>query len=160
MYTYSSDGTESRHGLGRFPGGGRGNPLQYSCLENCHGERSLAGYSPQGHKQLDTSEQLNRAHTYIFNIFIFVQCYMNIHSVQSLSHVRLFATPWTAACQASLSITNSQSPPKPMSIELVMPSNHLILYCPLLLPSIFPIYSFYFMCCYGLEKHFCSLHST
>ena len=48
-------------------------------------------------------------------------------SVQSLSHVRLFATPLTAACQASLSITTSQSPPKPMSIELVMPSNHLIL---------------------------------
>ena len=58
-------------------------------------------------------------------------------SVQSLSHVRLFVTPWTAACQASLSITNSWSPPKPMSIESVMPSNHLILYCPLLLPSIF-----------------------
>ena len=59
-------------------------------------------------------------------------------SVQSLSHVRLFATPWTAACQASLSITNSWSSPKPMFIELVMPSNHLIL-CPLLLrPSIFP----------------------
>ena len=52
-------------------------------------------------------------------------------SVQSLSRVWLFATPWTAACQASLSITNSQSLPKPMSIELVMPSNHLILYCPL-----------------------------
>ena len=48
-------------------------------------------------------------------------------------------TPWTAACQACLSITNSQSPPKPMSIELVMPSNHLILCRPLLLlPSIFP----------------------
>ena len=62
-------------------------------------------------------------------------------SVQSLSRVRLFATPWTAARQASLSITNSWSPPKPkpMSIELVMPSNHLILCCPLLLlPSIFP----------------------
>ena len=59
-------------------------------------------------------------------------------SVQSLSHVRLFVTPWTTACQASLSITNSRSSPKPMSIELVMPSNHLILYCPLLLPSIFP----------------------
>ena len=60
-------------------------------------------------------------------------------SVQLLSHVRLFATPWTAAHQASLSITNSQSPPKPMSIELVMPSNHLILCCSLLLlPSIFP----------------------
>ena len=51
----------------------------------------------------------------------------------------LFLTPWTTAHQASLSITNSQSPCKPMSIELVMPSNHLILCCPLLLlPSIFP----------------------
>ena len=60
-------------------------------------------------------------------------------SVQSLSHVSLFATPWTAACQASLSIINYQSQPKPMSIESVMPSNHLILCCPLLLlPSIFP----------------------
>ena len=60
-------------------------------------------------------------------------------SVQSLSHVWLFATPWTAARQASLSITNSQSLPKPMSIESVMPSKHLILCCPLLLlPSIFP----------------------
>ena len=61
-----------------------------------------------------------------------------ISSVQSLSHVRLFVTPWNAACQASLSITNSQSLFKLMSIESVMPSNHLILYCPLLLlPSIF-----------------------
>ena len=60
-------------------------------------------------------------------------------SVQSRSHVRLFATPWTTACQASPSSTNSQNPPKPMSIELVMPSNHLILCRPLLLlPSIFP----------------------
>ena len=60
-------------------------------------------------------------------------------SVQSLSHVRLFATPWTAACQASLSITNSQSLLKLMSIEFVMPFNHLILCRPLLLPpSIFP----------------------
>ena len=60
-------------------------------------------------------------------------------SVQSLSHVLLFATPWTAALQASLSITNSRSSLRLMSIELVMPSNHLILYHPLLLlPSIFP----------------------
>ena len=63
---------------------------------------------------------------------------MYISSVQSLSCVRLFATPWTAARQASLSITNFRGPPKPMSIESVMPSNHLILCCPLLLPSIFP----------------------
>ena len=59
--------------------------------------------------------------------------------VQSLSHVQLFVTPWTAACQASLSITNSWSLIKLTSIELVMPSNHLILCRPLLFPpSIFP----------------------
>ena len=57
---------------------------------------------------------------------------------QSLSHIRLFATPWTSAHQASLSITSSGSPLKPMSIKSVMPSNHLILCRPLLLlPSIF-----------------------
>ena len=60
-------------------------------------------------------------------------------SVQPLSRVRLFATPWTAACQASLFIANSWSLPKLMSIESVMSSNHLIFCCPLLLlPSIFP----------------------
>ena len=59
-------------------------------------------------------------------------------SVQSFSRVRLFVTPWTVACQASLSITNSQSLLKLMSIESVMPSNHLIICCPLLPPSIFP----------------------
>ena len=62
-----------------------------------------------------------------------------ISSVQSLSCVWLIATSWSAACQASLSITNSRSTPKPMSIELVMPSNHLKLCCFLiLLPTIFP----------------------
>ena len=60
-------------------------------------------------------------------------------SVQSLRCVQLFTTPWIAACQASLSITNSRSLLKLMSIELVMPSSHLILYCPLLLlPAIPP----------------------
>ena len=60
-------------------------------------------------------------------------------SVQSFSHVWLFVTPWTAARKASLSTTNSRSQLKIMSIESVMPSNHLILCCPLLLPpSIFP----------------------
>ena len=76
----------------------------------------------------------------------FLNSYSTLHtitvqfsSVQSLSRVRLFATPWIAARQASLSITNSQSLPKLMSIELVMPSNHLILCHPILLaPSIFP----------------------
>ena len=62
-----------------------------------------------------------------------------LNSVQSLSHVWLFVTPWITARQAILSITNSQSLPKPMSIESVMPSNYLILCRPLLLPpSIFP----------------------
>ena len=60
-----------------------------------------------------------------------------ISSVQSLSHVRIFETPWTAARQAFLSITNSRNLLKLMSIKSVMPSNHLILCCPLLLlPSV------------------------
>ena len=60
-------------------------------------------------------------------------------SIPSLSRVQLFVTPWTTACQASMSITNSRSSPKPMSTESVMPSNHLILCHPLLLLcSIFP----------------------
>ena len=71
---------------------------------------------------------------YIFSLCSSVQ----FSSVQSLSHVRLFATPWTATCQASLSITNSWSLLKLMSIESVMPSNPLILCHPLLPPSIFP----------------------
>ena len=83
---------------------------------------------------------------------IFLYCHLEIHllhsqrsklnktsSVQSLSHVRLFETPWTAACQASLSIANFQSLLKLMSIESVIPSNDLILcHTLLLLPLIFP----------------------
>ena len=68
-----------------------------------------------------------------------VRMFLQFSSVQSLSHARLFATQWTAALLASLSITNSQSLLKLMSIKSAMPSNHLILYQPLLLlPSIFP----------------------
>ena len=68
-----------------------------------------------------------------------VPCAVQFSSVQSLRRVRLFSTPWTAARQASLSITNSRSLFKLMSTELVMPSSHLILCRPLLLlPSIFP----------------------
>ena len=64
---------------------------------------------------------------------------LQFRSIQSLSCVQLFATPWTVAPQASLSITNSQSLLKIMSIKSVMPSNHLLLYYPLLIPpSIFP----------------------
>ena len=65
-------------------------------------------------------------------------CSVQLGSVQSLSRVWLFVTPWTATYQASLSITNSWISPKPMSIESAMPSNHLILCCTLPLPSIFP----------------------
>ena len=68
----------------------------------------------------------------------FIFTIIQFSSVQLLSHVWLFVTPWTAACQASLSMTNYWSLSKPMSIESVMPFNHLILCCPLLLPSIFP----------------------
>ena len=70
---------------------------------------------------------------------VLIQSWSVSQSVQSLSHVRLFVTPWTAAYQASLSITNPHSLLKLMSIESMMPSNHLILCHPLLLPpSIFP----------------------
>ena len=74
-----------------------------------------------------------------FTISATCEAPIQFSSVQSLSQVQLFATPWTAACQASLSITNSQSLLKLMSIKSMMPSNHLILCCSLLLlPSIFP----------------------
>ena len=75
----------------------------------------------------------------ILYYFLFYHQSIHLSSVQSLRVVRLFVTPWAAACQATLSITNSWSLLKLMSIELVMPSSHLILCCPLLLlPSIFP----------------------
>ena len=67
-----------------------------------------------------------------------IYLYVMFSSVQSLSRLQLFATPWTAARQASLSITNSWSLLKLMSIESVMPSNHLILCRPLHRPSVFP----------------------
>ena len=88
-----------------------------------------------GHKELDMTERLNNNnksdHKKILNILI-------ISSVQSLCCVQLFATPWTAAHKASLSIINSWRLLKFMSIESVMPSNHLILCHPFLLPLIFP----------------------
>ena len=71
VFLGGSDGKESAcsaeglcwiPGLGRFPGGGNGNPLQYSCLENPHGQRSLEGYSPWGHKESDTTERLSLTH--------------------------------------------------------------------------------------------------
>ena len=101
-------------GLGKYFREGNGNPLQYSCLGN----------------PMDGGAWWARVHGV---------AWIRHSSVQSLSRVRLFVTPWTAARQASLSITNFQSLSKPMSIESVIPSNHLILFCPLLLlPSTFP----------------------
>ena len=74
-----------------------------------------------------------------WSVFLFLCCCHQFSSVQSFSCVRFFVTPWTIARQASLPITNSQSPPKHMPIELVMPPNNFILCHPLLLlPSIFP----------------------
>ena len=96
----------------------------------------------------DSSAQLATLGALVLGCWVCVHCALaevdggnrsQFSSLQSLSHVWLFATPWTAAHQASLSNTNSWSPPKPMSIESVMPSNHLILCHPLfLLPSVFP----------------------
>ena len=80
-----------------------------------------------------------RVISWVVQILIHLFMYYYFSSVQSLSSVQHFVTPWTAARQASLSITSSHSSPKLMSIESVMPSNHLILCHPIfLLPSIFP----------------------
>ena len=113
-----------------------------------HQFSNLTSHSPSArdlsygnsHNKLTSNGRLYRClkFTFIFLEFILC-CYQDDSSVQSLSRVRLFATPWTAARQASLSITNSQSLHKLMSIESVMPTNHLILCHPLLPPpSIFP----------------------
>ena len=93
-----------------------------------HGLRSLAGYSPWVRRVRNNWTQIyTQTHTIHFS------------SVQSLSHVWLFGTPWITACQASLSIINSWGSLKLMSIESVMPSSHLILCRPLvLLPSVPP----------------------
>ena len=116
-------------GLGRSPGEGKGYLLQHSCLENF--------MDCIVHRVRESQIWLSDFHFHFYN-----ELWINLittSSVQSLSHARLFEIPWISARQASLSITNSLSPPKPMSIESVMPSNHLILCCPLLLlPSIFP----------------------
>ena len=82
-------------------------------------------YHSNGRKQRTTKEPLDEGQKV---------------KVKVIHRVQLFVTPWAAACQASLSNTSFRSPPKLMSIELVMPSNHLIFYCSLLLsPSIFPM---------------------
>ena len=100
------------------------------CVCVCVCVRQKFYYSEKGQRNL--TQTLERGWSVPFLAGLF-------SSVQSLSCVWLLATPWTAARQASLSITNSRSLLKLMSIKLVMPSNHLILFHPLLLlPSIFP----------------------
>ena len=111
-----------RHGLRRSPGEGSSNP--FPCLENPINRQAwLATVRCIVRVGYDRAAEHAR---------------MQFISVQSLSHVRFFATPWTAARQASLSITNSRSLLKLMSTESVMPSNHLIPCRPLLLLSLFP----------------------
>ena len=113
-----------------------------------------------GRRESDSTERLNNNHGSTISAHVTTTGSMQEHcplyvgylktstSVQLLSHVQLFATPRTTACQASVSITNSRSLPKLMSIEWMMPSKHLILFRPLLLLlSIFP----------SIQKHFFSL---
>ena len=104
--------------LGKIPWWRARQPTPVFFPGESRGQRSLAGYSLWSYKELDTTD------TYILH---------QIRSDQSLSRVRLFATPWITAHQASLSITNSPSSLRLTSIEAVMPSSHLILCRPLLL---------------------------
>ena len=97
-------------GLRKTPGG-HGNPLQYSCLENPQGQRSLAGYSPRGHKELDTTERLSTSTWSYFTISYqfpvhskVIQLYIYMCVCAHSSHVRLFATLWTVAHQGPLSV--------------------------------------------------------
>jgi len=104
--------------------------------QKSHGQRSFGGLQSMGLKRVAHNwTRTHEIHTFL-TAWHPVKCFS---SVQSLSSVQLFETPWTAACQASLAINNSQSLPKLISIESVIPCNHLILCNPLLLlPSIFP----------------------
>ena len=109
------------------------------------GQGGLACCGSWGRKESDMNERLNWTEwlmmlsTFSYTDWSFAYLSVQFRSVQSFSHVWLFATPWTAARQASLSITSCQSSPKPRSTESLMPFNHLILYRSLLLlPSIFP----------------------
>ena len=119
--------------LGRSYGGGHGNPLQDSCLEN---PMDRGAWWATVHRVAKSWTQLKWLSTHAPPCELSTDTFS---SVQSLSLVQLFATPWTAACQASLSITKYWCLLKLMPIESMMASNHLILCYPLLLlPSIFP----------------------
>ena len=115
-------------GLGRSPGGRHGNQLQYSCLENSVDRRAWQATVHRNAKNITEATLLmdkwwQRVDPEPLSLVV----------VQLLSCVQLFAIPWTAARQAPLSFSISWGLPKLMSIELVMPSNYLILCCLLLL---------------------------
>ena len=123
-------GPDSISGLGKSAGEGNSYPLQYSCLEN---SKDWGAWKAIVHGATKSQTWLSD------DCYCIAQKSSRLFVVQSLSHVQLFTTLRTAAHQASLSFTISQSLLKLMSIELVMPSYHLILCRPLLLlPSIFP----------------------
>ena len=129
--------------LGRCPGKGNSNPLRYSAwkipwIEEPSGLQSI-GLQRVRH-DLAIEQQQRYSYCHLKNAS-YPYCYffrLSPYIVQLPSCVWLFVTPWTAEYQASLSFTISQSLLKLMSIESVMPSNHLVLCHPLLLPSIFP----------------------
>ena len=129
--TYNAGAKGSILGWERTPGEGNGNILQYSCLENPM-NREAWWATVHGVARVEHNLATKPLPHPLYKYYAF-------SSVQSLSHVRLFVTPWIAAHQAFLSITNSQSSLKLMSIESVMPSSHLILcHLLLLLPPIPP----------------------
>ena len=141
-----SDTTERLHFHFSFSciGEGNGNPLQCSCLENPKGGGSLVGCRLWGRTESDTTGKKKKRLDYIFCCCCcFLKNDKHFHIMFQIrsdqSHQSLFATPWIAARQASLSITNSRSSLRLTSIKSVMPSSHLILCRPLLLlPSIPP----------------------
>ena len=114
----------------------------YKCFDLKHSKKLLgkvAKSSKKKWRKIKIANSQKKKYKYQINTHTKKIPHHWFSSVQSLSHVWLFGTPWTAAHQPSLSITNSQSSPKLMSIKLVMPSSHLILCRPLLfLPSIPP----------------------
>ena len=126
---------------GRSPGGRNGNPLQYSCLENpmdrgawwatVHGVAKSQTWLSDWVCTYNTHYLLKKLFIWLHQVLQHMGFYCGI-VVQSLNRVQLFATPWTAACQASLSSTIAWNLLKLMSIELLMPSNHVILHCLLL----------------------------
>ena len=104
-------------GLGRSPGGGHGSPLQYSCLANSHGQRSLAGYSPWGHKELDMTEWLSPVKAMVFPVVMYgceswtikkAEC-QRIDAFELWCWRRLLKVPWTAK-RSGQSILNEVNP--------------------------------------------------